>query len=167
MKNQFKHNNDGTTSIYYTSSKLGKTFETLIDTEDFEKVSTLKTTWFISSNGNNVKYRVKGKIDGKNVYLYRFILDANSELVVDHIDGNTLNNTKANLRVVTQKANVHNQNSQGELPRNVTYNPNSNKYRVSFKVDGKRKSFGQYHTIEEAEQVAINARRLFMPNSFV
>ncbi|PGQ16779.1 HNH endonuclease [Bacillus cereus] len=163
MKNHFKHNADGSTTIYYTHPKTGDLFETIIDTEDFDKVNSVKNTWVFYKNGKKV--RVKCRIGNKHHYLYRYIMNAEDSIVVDHIDGNTLNNRKSNLRLVSQKHNLHNQKQRGNLPRNVNYNPLRNKYRVTFMVDGKRKSFGQYDTVEEAEKVAIEARRKFMPGS--
>jgi hypothetical protein len=167
MKNQFRHNENGTTSIFYTKLTTGETPEALIDTEDFEIVNSLKTTWFICKNSKNGKYRVKGKINGKNVYLYRLILNAHPDEVVDHINGDTLNNTKSNLRLTSQRINMQNQKARGDLPRNVYFYPRDKKYRVQLLVNGKRKSFGLHNTVEEAEQVAIKARRTYLPESFV
>lgn len=48
-------------------------------------------------------------IDGKTVPVHRFVMAPPAGLVVDHIDGDPLNNTRANLRVVTQTENVLNQ----------------------------------------------------------
>ena len=163
MKNDFQHNPDGTTTIYYASKKSKQLLYTIIDTEDFEKVSSIKNTWYISSNGKNVKYRVKATINKKKVYLYRFLLDlTDDDLVVDHIDGDTLNNTKKNLRICTTSENAQNR-IQGNSRRNITYNAKVKKYRVSLFVNGERKHFGHYPTIEEAEKAAKKARKKFMP----
>ncbi len=45
---------------------------------------------------------------GKIRFLHRIILGAQPHRVVDHIDGNGLNNTLENLRQVTQKENCQN-----------------------------------------------------------
>ena len=41
--------------------------------------------------------------------LHRFLTDCPQGMVVDHINGNTLDNRRENLRVCTQKENVRNQ----------------------------------------------------------
>lgn len=48
----------------------------------------------------------------KTVLLHRFILGAKDGQTVDHIDGNGLNNTRKNLRLVTVSQNQHNRRSQ-------------------------------------------------------
>ena len=46
-------------------------------------------------------------------YLHRFLLDAEASEIVDHIDGNALNNSRSNIRIVTQS---ENQRSARRLP---------------------------------------------------
>ena len=49
-----------------------------------------------------------GQVDGKRVAMHRYIMGNNSELIVDHIDGNRLNNKRSNLRLVTAQVNAEN-----------------------------------------------------------
>lgn len=49
-----------------------------------------------------------GKIAGKKVYLHRLITACPTGLVVDHADGDGLNNTRENLRVTTFAHNAAN-----------------------------------------------------------
>lgn len=44
----------------------------------------------------------------KYIYLHRFIMKPSENLVVDHINGNGLDNRRVNLRVVTQRENMKN-----------------------------------------------------------
>lgn len=165
MKNQYQHNTDGSTTIFHVNKLTGKILATYIDTEDFQKVSSIKDSWRIYKNNPDAKYRVRTTLDGKNIYLYRILLGADENQLVDHIDGDPLNNRKSNLRLATPSINAQNRRDKYLLPRNVTYNKRDNKYRVSFVVDGRRKSFGQYHSIEEAQRVAIEARKKYMPGA--
>lgn len=88
----------------------------LIDDEDYEKIKEYK--WFygkrkdgrvyfnaIIKNGFNEKTK---KQSYKSISLHRLIIGCPKGLVVDHIDGNTLNNRKSNLRSCTWRNNAQN-----------------------------------------------------------
>ena len=75
------------------------------------------------------------------------------DMVVDHIDGNSLNNSSDNLRIVEQKINArnrkkHTNNTTGY--NGITWNKASNSDMVRLALDGKRKYLGQRNTLEEA-----------------
>ena len=86
--------------------KLSKGKFALIDDEDFERASKIiwhlqKTRWFeYAANSITVSPNKQSKL-----YLHRFILNAPKGMVVDHIDGNGLNNQKSNLRLCTNGQN--------------------------------------------------------------
>jgi hypothetical protein len=75
---------------------------TFIDDEDFDKVS--KFSWCATANGYAVS-RIKNKI----VYLHRFLLTAPKNTIIDHINGDKLDNRKKNLRFCNTSENVRNQ----------------------------------------------------------
>ena len=74
----------------------------LVDAEDYDRLCEFK--WYaVSSRG--CKYAKTGK----NSRMHRMILNVkDSKLVVDHINGNGLDNRKANLRVVSHAENIKN-----------------------------------------------------------
>ena len=77
----------------------GKTIAySLVDEEDFEKVNKVK--WCLSNNyAFNSTYG----------YLQRFIMNAKKEdMLVDHINGNKLDNRKENLRFASGSQNSQN-----------------------------------------------------------
>ena len=80
----------------------------LVDDDDFALVSGFK--W--RATAGKTKYAVTtDKTNRKKIILmHRLILGllSNPLLVTDHIDGNGLNNTRANLRACTQAQNVRN-----------------------------------------------------------
>ena len=80
-----------------------KIAEALIDTEDIGKISSDK--WCIDKN-NYVK-------NSKQEYLHRVILGAPKDMCVDHINGNTLDNRKNNLRICTNRENTSNRTKLG------------------------------------------------------
>lgn len=82
---------------------------TVISPEDFEKISKLKC--HIIVNNITKKSYVSTKIDKKNVLLHHFIIGRPEEgMVVDHINGDGLDNRRENLRHATKKQNSQNKN---------------------------------------------------------
>ena len=73
--------------------------------------------------------------------------------IVDHINGNSLDNRRSNLRLATHQQNIHNQrrnsrNTSGY--KGVSYARRMNKWLAKIKINGKCKSLGYYVTPEEA-----------------
>lgn len=70
-------------------------------------------------------------IKGKTTYMHRLILGAAASEIVDHIDGNPLNNRRSNLRIVTRSQNAANlafsRNPYGF--KGVCFYPEKNRYQ--------------------------------------
>lgn len=74
--------------------------------------------------------------------------------VVDHIDGNPLNNNVSNLRVTTQQINCRNAGRKlGKTGEKCITKTKANTYRVRVVINGKRTCLGCYATLQEAIQV--------------
>lgn len=106
---------------------------TLVDDEDFDFLNRFK--WNYQSKG--YAHRLVNEI-GKthktrkviHVYMHRFLMNPRKGMVVDHMDGNTLNNQKSNLRICHHKNNIRNRT---KLNKN-----NTSGFRgVSLKYEGK------------------------------
>lgn len=86
----------------------GVVLETMIDREDLDFVSKTKWRW---KKVNGRAYAIAPKwINGKvkNVVLHRLITKAKKGECVDHINHNTLDNRKKNLRICTNSQNMKN-----------------------------------------------------------
>lgn len=100
---------------------------------------------------------VRVRKDGKEYRAHRLIWEMHygpipANMLIDHIDGNTLNNKIENLRIATRQQN--NSNSIGKLPdrslpKGVTLVSSRYRARITFK--GKTISLGTFATIEEAK----------------
>lgn len=107
------------------------------DLEDYEKIS--KYNWSIT--GNN--YLINTKED-KAILMHRYILNAPENKLVDHINHNTLDNRKSNLRLCTSRQNNINKKCNGFTLRN------SGKYEVSIRANSGYEYLGRFATKEEA-----------------
>ena len=81
-----------------------KVAEFMVDKPDIDLIKYKK--WRLNSLG----YIVTGNCTKTNplTWLHRILLQPREDEVVDHIDGNPLNNCRSNLRICTQKENLCN-----------------------------------------------------------
>lgn len=78
----------------------------LLDVEDKYLLSEYKWTSQINPVGQIYFY---ASVNKKVKRLHRLIMNCPDDMVVDHINGNTLDNRKCNLRVCTKLQNQYNQ----------------------------------------------------------
>jgi hypothetical protein len=117
-----------------------------IDHADEEKV--LAYHW----NFGNTGYLQTEKM-GKRFYLHRFLMEAGKGEQVDHINGDKLDNRRANLRICTRSQNFYNKGRQSNNTsgyKGVTFCKATKKWRAQIWFNKKRLSIGRYKTKEEA-----------------
>lgn len=138
-----------------------------IDKQDLDVVSSIRGTWNLAVNRtghiDGVKTKVQKSLKRKQVWLHNVVFEKkNPNNVVDHVDHNTLNNRKCNLREITRKENAQNLSialSSATKHRNVTIE--GKRYRV--RINGI--SFKSYASLEEAISVADRERVKVFPKS--
>jgi hypothetical protein len=159
----------GDTTIIYLPKRDGKIFETIIDTEDLEKVKACQVSWneayykrILSSYAQATRYlgMVDGKPKYKTLYLQKIVMDCSDEFSVDHRNHNGLDNRKENLCIVTtQENNVNrrgaNPNNRSSGCRNVSWDKDGSRWIVQIQVDGKNKCLGRFKEDELEEAVAF------------
>jgi hypothetical protein len=86
---------------------------------------------------------------------------------VDHINGDGLDNRRANLRVATTAENAQNQGSRGgsSTYRGVTWDRARGKWMARAMLDGRHKTIGRFDSELEAAEAAAAFRREHMPFS--
>lgn len=118
----------------------------IVDDEDFDELQ--KYTWSVT-----VGDCVTTTVNRKTIVLHRLIMKAASTHVVDHINGNRLDNRKENLRLCTWSQNQGNRkmnknNTSGY--RGVIWVAQRNYWVARLKKDGTPKHLGCFKTKEEA-----------------
>lgn len=145
-----------------------KGVDVLIDDDDFDRVS--KLTWSFASKksrlfqvGPYFRYSKAGKNGNKpySISMHRFIIGAKPGQIVDHINGNPLDNRKSNLRAVDWFGNARNIttiNKSGGI-RGITVRRKYNRiyYEVVIRFDGKQKSIGTFKNEMIAEYELMKA----------
>jgi hypothetical protein len=126
-----------------------KGYEVLIDNDDLEYI--LSINWSSeNAAGSNGIYFVCHKL---KIKLHRQILKAKKGDTVDHINGNTLDNRKENLRICSTAENSRNSrrgknNTSGY--KGVCWDKENGKWYSSIMVDRKHINLGRYKTKREA-----------------
>ena len=89
--------------------------------------------------------------------------------VIDHIDGNSDNNKRDNIRVVTQSINCKNavmmkNNTSGVT--GINWNKASNSFTVRKYIQGKRKYLGHRSTLLEAKKLLDSCENLLLSDGY-
>jgi hypothetical protein len=115
--------------------KLTQNKKTIVDDLDYKRLNKYK--WHAEKLGGKYWYarrRIYYK-NGKNkgLYLARMIMKCPKKLIVDHINGDTLDNRRKNLRILTKQQNTWNQkirinNTSGY--RGVSWNRKNRKWKA-------------------------------------
>ena len=137
----------------------------LVDDEDYETLARFR--WRACRNGNVYYAQRRGnKAIGEPtvVYIHREILNAPNGSLVDHRDGDGLNNIRPNLRLVTRSQNLQNsrrskRNTSGH--KGVSWNKARGKWSANIGHDSELIHLGLYSTREEAYAAYCEASAKF------
>lgn len=133
-----------------------ETARSIIDLEDVEKVKHIK--WSKTTSGY-----VSGKDKNeKNILLHRYLTECPDDMVVDHINHNTLDNRKNNLRVCTKQQNemnklLYSHNTSGVS--GVSYYKRKEKWASKIIVNNKTIFLGYFDNKEDAIGVRKQAEK--------
>jgi hypothetical protein len=105
------------------------------------------------------------RIYGKNYFAHRLIWLSKygvNPKIIDHIDGNGLNNKLSNLREVSAKQNSLNRSApvNGVKINGVYHRKKCNSWEASIKVDGTYKYLGRHKTLLDAACARISYENL-------
>jgi hypothetical protein len=132
-----------------------------VDDEDFELLC--RHEWYSSPCGGKMyASRSNWKKKPSTIRMHRVITNAAPGQYVDHINGNTLDNRRANLRLCTQSQNLMNKRKMSNNTSGVsgvTWDKSKGKWQVTIRANFKNHFIGRYDTIAEATKARHEAVR--------
>lgn len=135
----------------------------IIDAADAEWAGQWR--WFF--NGRHVVRNHNDGVSKFTVYLHRELLGLprrETDPVGDHIDRDTLNNRRANLRAIPQAGNMQNVTGHSASGyRGVSFHRQSGQWRARVKANGIECHIGLFRTPEEAAEAARVGRARLLP----
>jgi len=100
-----------------------------------------------------------------NMFLHRFVMGVTDpKILVDHRDGDGLNNQDDNLRVATQSQNMANQGKHKNNTigyKGVVWDKRDKKFRAQISVQGKRLKIGYFEDPIDAARAYDEAARKY------
>jgi hypothetical protein len=124
----------------------------------------MKHKWY--KHRNCFQTTIKGT---KNkTIMHRFLMNAKEDEIIDHIDGNYLNNRSDNLRLITKSGIIHKRKNKSNTTskyNGVSFDNNANKWRGEIRKDRKRYSLGLYDNEDDAAS-AYNSKAIELYGEF-
>ncbi len=132
----------------------------LVDAADYDALSQYK--WHLVAPGKLYAGRKEG---GKTIYMHRQIMQPPPGMLVDHINGNGLDDRRANMRICTNQQNMRNVRKRpggDSIYKGVYYDKRRRTWYARIGHNGKNHHLGTFATeIEAARAYDRAARELF------
>jgi len=129
--------------------ELTQGFSAIVDDSDYDELSRRKWHYCKGYALRSVNVSV-GK--EKKVSMHSIIMGKITGLEIDHINGNSLDNRRENLRHVTKRQNQQNQMSPRgtSIYKGVHWDKYHSKWRARIKLNGKKLFLGDFSIESEA-----------------
>jgi hypothetical protein len=162
---------DGNITTIILKQRNGNEFHTMIDTEDLPRLLNYEFSWCVKMHPVNKEWYAFTQVEKENgkkttSMLQYFIGNPNNikGTHVDHINHDTLDNRKCNLRISTVSENLHNR--KGKNITNVSGYRNvsltiSGKWLVTLRIDGEVARLGTFTDVHEAGEFAEKMRQKY------
>lgn len=135
--------------------ELSKGKQAIIDEEDFEKIS--HCSWSFEG-----RY-AQANIHSKKTYMHRVIMNAKKGQLVDHINGDKLDNRRSNLRFLNKSLNninsckPHKNNTHGT--RGIFFNKRKKLWSAKIMLNYKSIFLGNFKQKEAAEAAYLHKKK--------
>jgi len=139
----------------------------LVDDDDFEELSQFKwhAQWARDTGSYYAVRRIRlpsGTWTKEQMHRRLLGLEYGDRRQVDHTDHQTLDNRRANIRIVTPSENQHNNRGKGYSLHTPTH-----KYRARITVNATVKHIGYFDTPSEARAAYLAAKRTYHPTAIL
>lgn len=137
----------------------------IVDADDYPRVEARR--WCLSGNGH--VYTTGPRPEKEVTHLHRLLLGltAGDGMEGDHINGDPLDNRRANLRIATKGQNAQNKQRLHPLNRSgirgVSWDKARGRWRASATLEQRHIYLGRFDSKEEAAQVVAEWRAAHMP----
>jgi hypothetical protein len=154
LSTPIKRNKDNIPIIEIDDKKTKKILEVLVDEDNYYDL--VKHIWHTNNDGY-----VKSQLKRKSLNMARIIMKYDGDDVIDHIDGNKLDNRKQNLRISTVQENAMNRASHKNSSSKyigVAFITNTKKWKATIQDNDKKTvHLGFFDEEEEAARVRDEA----------
>lgn len=158
----------------YSTIALTNGGSTIIDWEDYSKVSKLR--WHkvlvhsscISRDGDHTSCKWQAaSLSIPSIRMSRFILDiTSSKTLVDHKNGDTLDNRRENIRAVTVKQNGQNRSTSFSSKTGVRgVSARNGGFRAQVYTNGQQHYLGDFKSLDDAKQAVLAGRLKYFTHS--
>ncbi len=134
----------------------------IVDDDLFDIIH--QVTWTIVKQSKNSSY-AQNRMNGKLVLLHRILMGANPWEMVDHINGNGLDNRLDNLRLCNKSTNAMNRDKttvkKTSNYKGVHWNKQKSKWQVEIELNYKKKYIGRYENQEQAAHAYNGAAKIY------
>lgn len=126
----------------------------LVDDKDFDRLNRAKWNEYKNASGIHYARRALGGPPPRHTeYMHRVVLNAPAGMEVDHINGNGLDNRRANLRLCTHAENGKNKGKSRNSTSKylgVSWRNDRQCWRAQICSKGRKTSFGSFQDEKEA-----------------
>lgn len=139
-----------------------KVAETKVDDDIFDVLN--QHNWQLGANGYVSRCQYRGNQRGDTIYIHRVIMGTPKGKHTDHINGDCMDNQRANLRICTPSQNLMNcpkkkNNTSGHI--GVSWDKQSGKWAAYLMLNYKKKNLGYFTDLKEAVEAREQAVKKF------
>lgn len=132
---------------------LTQGYSCIVDDADYEFLS--QWSWHVLIGSHVYAVRNSEPVNGKrrHILMHRVLCNTPDGMDTDHINGNSLDNRRANLRVATRNQNMHNRkpNAKGSSKyKGVSWHKQHRKWIVNIQVNKVKHFLGLFTDEKEA-----------------
>ncbi|MBM3536051.1 MAG: endonuclease [Alphaproteobacteria bacterium] len=145
---------------------LTQCYFTIVDGEDFEVLN--QVPWCVLRSRDGRRQYAMRRSDNRHLFMHRVITGAPKGLDVDHINGNGLDNRRANLRICTRSQNLQNKPRRPGTSRfkGVSWNVRDHVWYAYVNVNKSVVSLGSFQDeVEAARTYDAAALKHFGPQA--